>query len=55
MDTRADSLSDGLHLSVQGCQKLSDATKAVVLQHFPEWNPAVMKMDMPEWSQFETN
>lgn len=50
---RAQYLSDGLHLSAQGCAALFAEIKEVLLQSAPQWNPALMDMDMPEWSQFE--
>eukprot|EP01039_Chlorochromonas_danica_P005880 gene5880-6475_t len=52
--SRGNYLSDGLHLSSMGCEALFNEVKKVLLLHHPEWNPEIMSMDMPEWSQFNT-
>ena len=50
---RANYLSDGLHLSSIGNLKLFDAVMLVVLRYFPEWNPDIMEMQMPQWAQID--
>jgi len=48
---RAQYLSDGLHLSARGNDKLAEAIKTVIIKELPHWIPETMPMQLPTWDQ----
>ena len=50
-DSRAQYLSDGLHLNQEGNERLSEAFITLLRESLPEWLPANIPMHMAGWAE----
>ncbi len=42
-------------ISWRGCDALFEEAKNIVLKYYPEWNPELMPMQLPQWNEINPN